>query len=86
MTGRCGWPPDPKPESAASGVASDIPGLSFIGLLWQHSQASATLFGPTIDAPHLAARMGLGFPQVPSRMAVMLIRELGQTDGATCVH
>ena len=26
---------------------SEIPGLYFIGLLWQHSQASATLFGPT---------------------------------------
>ncbi len=42
---------------------SDIPGLYFIGLLWQHSQASATLLGPTFDAPHLAARMGLRIPQ-----------------------
>ena len=38
---------------------SDIPGLYFIGLQWQHSQASATLFGPTIDAPYLARAMGL---------------------------
>ena len=42
---------------------SEIPGLYFIGLLWQHSQASATLFGPTIDTPYLAARMGLGLPE-----------------------
>ena len=42
---------------------SDIPGLYFIGLLWQHSQASATLFGPTVDGPYLAARMGLDFLQ-----------------------
>ena len=41
---------------------SEIPGLYFIGLLWQHSQASATLFGPAIDTPHLAARMGLNLP------------------------
>ncbi len=40
---------------------SDIPGLYFIGLLWQHSQASATLFGPTVDGPYLADRMGLDF-------------------------
>lgn len=38
---------------------SEIPGLSFIGLLWQHSQASATLIGPALDAPYLAERMGL---------------------------
>jgi putative flavoprotein involved in K+ transport len=42
---------------------SEIPGLYFIGLLWQHSQASATLFGPTVDTPYLAARMGLSIPQ-----------------------
>lgn len=42
---------------------SEIPGLYFIGLLWQHSQASATLFGPTVDTPYLAARMGLGLPE-----------------------
>lgn len=38
---------------------SEIPGLYFLGLLWQHTQASATLFGPTLDAPFLADRMGL---------------------------
>ncbi len=41
---------------------SEIPGLYFLGLLWQHSQASASLFGPTVDAPHLAERMGLALP------------------------
>jgi putative flavoprotein involved in K+ transport len=38
---------------------SDVPGLYFLGLLWQHTQASATLFGPTLDAPYLIAQMGL---------------------------
>jgi putative flavoprotein involved in K+ transport len=31
-----------------------VPGLYFLGLLWQHSQASASLVGPTLDAPHIA--------------------------------
>ncbi len=57
------------PISDAQGIprqqrgVSEIPGLYFIGLLWQHSQASATLFGATVDTPYLAARMGLGVPQ-----------------------
>lgn len=38
---------------------TDMPGLYFLGLLWQHTQASATLFGPNLDAGHLAAHMGL---------------------------
>ncbi len=38
---------------------SDVPGLYFIGLLWQHTQASATLFGPNLDGRYLAERMGL---------------------------
>ena len=38
---------------------SDVRRLYFLGLLWQHSQASATLFGPRLDAPHLVAEMGL---------------------------
>jgi putative flavoprotein involved in K+ transport len=41
---------------------SDVPGLYFLGLLWQHTQASATLFGPRLDAPHLVAEMGLPVP------------------------
>jgi putative flavoprotein involved in K+ transport len=39
------------------GVA-DVPGLYFLGLLWQHSQASASLVGPALDGPHLVERMG----------------------------
>ena len=38
---------------------SDIPGLSFIGLLWQQSQASATLAGPALDVAAVTARMGV---------------------------
>lgn len=45
---------------------SDAPGLYFIGLLWQHTQASATLFGPRLDAPHLVEHMGLPIPTASS--------------------
>jgi putative flavoprotein involved in K+ transport len=38
---------------------SGIPGLYFLGLLWQRNQLSATLMGPAIDARHVAATMGL---------------------------
>ena len=38
---------------------SDVPGLYFVGLLWQHTQASATLFGPNLDGRYVAERMGL---------------------------
>jgi putative flavoprotein involved in K+ transport len=38
------------------GVAS-IPGLYFLGLLWQHSQASASLVGPQLDGPYVVERM-----------------------------
>jgi putative flavoprotein involved in K+ transport len=38
------------------GVAA-IPGLFFLGLLWQHSQASASLVGPGLDGPHLLEMM-----------------------------
>ncbi len=38
---------------------SDVPGLYFLGLHWQHSVASATLFGAALDVPYLAERMGL---------------------------
>ena len=40
----------------------EIPGLFFIGSLWQHSQASATLFGVGGDARELARRMGISPP------------------------
>jgi hypothetical protein len=36
-----------------------VSGLYFLGLLWQHTQGSATLFGPTVDGMYLASRMGL---------------------------
>ncbi|MEW5991434.1 MAG: NAD(P)-binding domain-containing protein [Chloroflexota bacterium] len=39
---------------------TEIPGLYVIGSLWQHDQASATLFGVPRDARLLAERMGLG--------------------------
>jgi len=38
---------------------SEVPGLYFIGLPWQHTQLSATLVGVGWDAAHLARRMGL---------------------------
>ena len=38
------------------GVAA-VPGLYFLGLLWQHSQASASLLGPELDGPHLVEMM-----------------------------
>jgi len=38
---------------------SDVPGLYFLGLLWQHTEGSATLVGPALDAPHLAERLTL---------------------------
>jgi putative flavoprotein involved in K+ transport len=43
------------------GVTS-IAGLHFIGSLWQHTQASATLFALDLEAHALAARMGLARP------------------------
>ncbi|MGH2467524.1 MAG: NAD(P)-binding domain-containing protein [Candidatus Limnocylindrales bacterium] len=48
---------------------SEVPGLGFLGLLWQHNQASATLFGPTQDGAYLVEAMGLGPPIQPSRPA-----------------
>jgi putative flavoprotein involved in K+ transport len=38
------------------GVA-ELPSLYFVGLLWQHSQASASLGGPELDGPHLVEAM-----------------------------
>lgn len=40
------------------GVTS-VPGLHFLGLLWQHSQASASLVGPAFDGPYLVDCMTL---------------------------
>jgi putative flavoprotein involved in K+ transport len=41
------------------GVSSDVPGLYFLGALWQHSLVSGTLLGPTVDGPPLVEAMGL---------------------------
>jgi putative flavoprotein involved in K+ transport len=41
---------------------SEVPGLYFIGSLWQHTQASATLVGVDLDARALAERMGMAEP------------------------
>jgi putative flavoprotein involved in K+ transport len=38
---------------------TEIPGLYFLGLLWQHTLVSATLMGISLDAAHIAAQMGL---------------------------
>lgn len=35
---------------------SEVPGLTFLGLLWQHNNASANLNGVAIDAEHLVSR------------------------------
>jgi putative flavoprotein involved in K+ transport len=35
---------------------SDVPGLTFLGLLWQHTQASANLTGVANDADYLVSR------------------------------
>ena len=50
------------------GVAS-VPGIYFLGLLWQHSQASASLVGPQLDGPRLVeamSRQAAGRPRVAS--------------------
>jgi putative flavoprotein involved in K+ transport len=41
---------------------TDVPGLFFVGGLWQTNQLSATLFGPRVDGRHVAAAMGLTLP------------------------
>ena len=38
---------------------SEIPGLYFAGLLWQHNQLSATLLGATVETEFVAERMSL---------------------------
>jgi putative flavoprotein involved in K+ transport len=48
------------------GVAA-IPGLYFLGLLWQHSQASASLLGPELDGPHLLDMLGRARERVDGR-------------------
>ena len=50
---------------------TDVAGLYFLGLLWQHTQASATLLGPTIDAPHLMEIMALRAPKAAGAHGAM---------------
>jgi putative flavoprotein involved in K+ transport len=38
---------------------SDVPGLYFLGMPWQHTMASATLAGPAMDGRYLAEALGL---------------------------
>ena len=47
-----------------------VPGLYFLGLLWQHNQGSATLFGVNEDAHYLARRMGLPEPTTDWKLAI----------------
>ena len=35
---------------------TEVPGLTFIGLLWQHNNASANLLGLPTDAEYLVSR------------------------------
>lgn len=41
---------------------TEVPGLYFSALLWQHNQLSATLVGAALEAAHLAEQMGLTVP------------------------
>ncbi len=50
---------------------SEIDGLGFLGLLWQHTQGSATLLGPTQDGAHLLRAMGLGSAPVAPAIDTM---------------
>jgi putative flavoprotein involved in K+ transport len=38
---------------------TEVPGLYFVGLLWQHNQLSATLVGSSLESRHVARQMGL---------------------------
>src|SRR5262245_8130614 len=53
----------------ARGVAA-VPDLYFLGLLWQHSQASASLVGPGLDGPHILETMNRRAAQRSRRSAV----------------
>ena len=47
-----------------------VPGLYFLGLLWQHSQASASLLGPELDGPYLLDAMSREASRRPRRAQV----------------
>jgi putative flavoprotein involved in K+ transport len=59
---------------------SDVPGLSFIGLLWQHQQPSATLRGPALDGRYLAEQMGITVP--PPQLPPFLQLPVDQRGGS----
>ncbi|HYX10921.1 MAG TPA: NAD(P)-binding domain-containing protein [Candidatus Acidoferrum sp.] len=49
---------------------SELPGLYFLGALWQHTMVSATLGGPGIDGRDVAISMGLTIPEEPPLFAI----------------
>jgi putative flavoprotein involved in K+ transport len=49
---------------------TEVPGLYFLGLLWQHNQGSATLFGVNEDAHYVARHMGLPEPTTDWKLAI----------------
>jgi putative flavoprotein involved in K+ transport len=49
---------------------TEVPGLYFLGLLWQHNQSSATLFGVNEDAHYLARQMGLPEPTTDWKLPI----------------
>ena len=49
---------------------TDVPGLYFLGLLWQHNLGSATLMGVNEDAHYLARQMGLPEPTTDWKLPI----------------
>jgi putative flavoprotein involved in K+ transport len=49
---------------------TEVPGLYFLGLMWQHNQGSATLFGVNGDARYLARQMGLPPPTTDWKLPI----------------
>jgi putative flavoprotein involved in K+ transport len=49
---------------------TDVPGLYFLGLIWQYNQGSATLFGVNEDAHYLAQHMGLPEPATDWKLPI----------------
>jgi putative flavoprotein involved in K+ transport len=64
-----------------------VPGLFFLGLLWQHSHASTSLIGPEVDAPYLATRWrSPGRRAHPGEDRVVGIRPARRRPGRSCVR
>lgn len=49
---------------------TEVPGLYFLGLMWQYNQGSATLFGVNEDAHYLARHMGLPEPTTDWKLPI----------------